>query len=101
MIIPTVTQVNKTGKEAVDILSLDFTENRTIYLFETITDSVAVAIIAQLAYLDSHALDIVPIYADGLEFGHEFRECHFKELAFAPGLLEGVHIGHTIEHLVA
>ena len=54
MIIPTVTQVNKTGKEAVDILSLDFVENRTIYLFEEITDSVAAAVIAQLAYLDRH-----------------------------------------------
>ena len=54
MIIPTVTQVSKTGKEAVDILSLDFVENRTIYLFEEITDSLAVAIIAQLKYLDSH-----------------------------------------------
>ena len=54
MIIPTITTISKSGKEAVDILSHDFMENRTIYLFEEINDSTAVAVIAQLAYLDGH-----------------------------------------------
>lgn len=54
MIIPTITKVSKTGREAIDILSHDFIENRTIYLFEEISDSTAVAVIAQLTYLDSH-----------------------------------------------
>ena len=51
--IPTVTKVSKAGREAMDIFSLNFTENRSIFLFSEITLATALETIVQLRYLDS------------------------------------------------
>ena len=51
--IPSVISVSKSGKEGLDLLSYEFIQNRTVYLFTDVTDEVAVEIISQLSYLDS------------------------------------------------
>ena len=81
--IPTVTKVSKVGREAVDILSLSFIENRNIYLFSEINPATALEIIAQLQYLDSAGSGDIHLYinspggsvSDGFAIVDAMRRC--------------------------
>lgn len=81
--MPTVTKVSKVGREAIDILSLSFIENRNIYLFSEINPATALEIIAQLQYLDSAGSGDIHIYinspggsvSDGFAIVDAMRSC--------------------------
>ncbi len=49
--IPSVSNVSREGKEAMDLVSFQFAHKRYIYLFSEIDDEAALHVIAQLEYL--------------------------------------------------
>lgn len=60
--IPSVVNITKSGKEGLDLLSYQFTNNRTIFLFKEITNQEALEIIAQIDYLDSLKKDDIRLF---------------------------------------
>jgi len=81
--IPTVKRITKAGAESMDLLTYEFLEYRTIYLYGEITDSLAVEINAQLDYLDKRGKGDIRLYINspggsvtaGLSIADAMRHC--------------------------
>lgn len=60
--MPDVVISSKTGKEKVDLLSKEYTDNRIIYVFDEINSKTALEVILQLKYLDENGTGDITMY---------------------------------------
>ncbi len=92
--IPTVVRITKGGKEAIDIVSNDFVDNRRIWLTGEINDSSAVEIITQLEYLDRNGDGEIKLYINspgglvsaGLSIVDAMRRCRNDVVTVCTGM---------------
>ena len=91
---PEVIVSSKTGKDKTNLISRDFTDNRSIYLFDEVNNSTALDVILQLKYLDKNGTGDITLYINspgglvtaGLAIIDEMNRCSCDVSTVCTGL---------------